>query len=83
MLSLSGENVNLLVLDTEMYSNTGGQMSKSTPLAAVVKYASSGKPKNKKNLALHAISYEHVIIFMYLLLRDQDMLLSCSLITYN
>ncbi len=66
VLSLSGENVNLLVLDTEMYSNTGGQMSKSTPMGAVVKFATSGKPKQKKNLGLHAINYEHVMFFLQL-----------------
>jgi pyruvate-ferredoxin/flavodoxin oxidoreductase len=53
----SGKNVNILVLDTEVYSNTGGQMSKSTPRAAVAKFASDGKTLAKKDLGLHAINY--------------------------
>ncbi len=58
----SGKKVNLLVLDTEVYSNTGGQMSKSTPRAAVAKFASSGKPTAKKDLALMAMSYGNVYV---------------------
>jgi len=53
----SGRNVNILVLDTEVYSNTGGQMSKSTPRAAVAKFAAGGKGRPKKDLALIAMSY--------------------------
>ncbi len=53
----SGRNVNVLVLDSEVYSNTGGQMSKSTPRAAVAKFAAGGKPAGKKDLGLHAINY--------------------------
>ncbi len=53
----SGRNVNVLVLDTEVYSNTGGQMSKSTPRGAVAKFAAGGKPLAKKDLGLHAINY--------------------------
>ena len=53
----SGRNVNILVLDTEVYSNTGGQMSKSTPRGAVAKFAAGGKPLAKKDLALIAMSY--------------------------
>ncbi|MFC1485621.1 pyruvate:ferredoxin (flavodoxin) oxidoreductase [Candidatus Latescibacterota bacterium] len=53
----SGRNVNLLVLDTEVYSNTGGQMSKSTPRAATAKFAASGKPMAKKDLGLMAMTY--------------------------
>ncbi|KAA1248602.1 pyruvate:ferredoxin (flavodoxin) oxidoreductase, partial [Mycobacterium simiae] len=53
----SGHNVNVLVLDTEVYSNTGGQMSKSTPLGAVAKFAAGGKTVPRKDLALQAISY--------------------------
>ena len=53
----SGRNVNVLVLDTEVYSNTGGQMSKSTPLGAVAKFAASWKTVPKKDLALQAIAY--------------------------
>jgi pyruvate-ferredoxin/flavodoxin oxidoreductase len=53
----SGRNVNILVLDTEVYSNTGGQMSKSTPRGAVAKFAAGGKPVAKKDLAMMAMNY--------------------------
>ncbi|HNY85405.1 MAG TPA: pyruvate:ferredoxin (flavodoxin) oxidoreductase [Candidatus Hydrogenedentes bacterium] len=53
----SGRNVNILVLDTEVYSNTGGQCSKSTPRAAVAKFAAAGKPTGKKDLTLMAMTY--------------------------
>ena len=58
----SGANVNLLVLDTEVYSNTGGQMSKATPRGAVAKFATGGKQTAKKDLALEAISYGSVYV---------------------
>jgi pyruvate-ferredoxin/flavodoxin oxidoreductase len=58
----SGKNVNVLVLDTEVYSNTGGQMSKSTPRGAVAKFAASGKPNSKKDLAMEAVSYGSVYV---------------------
>src|SRR4030066_237714 len=58
----SGENINVLVFDTEVYSNTGGQSSKSTPLGAVAKFAASGKKIKKKDLGLMAISYGYVYI---------------------
>eukprot|EP01029_Cantina_marsupialis_P003278 TRINITY_DN130_c0_g5_i2.p1 TRINITY_DN130_c0_g5~~TRINITY_DN130_c0_g5_i2.p1 ORF type:complete len:1209 (+),score=436.14 TRINITY_DN130_c0_g5_i2:75-3701(+) len=58
----SGENVNVLVMDTEMYSNTGGQMAKSTPKSAVVKFASGGKKTEKKDLALMAMTYDDVYV---------------------
>jgi pyruvate-ferredoxin/flavodoxin oxidoreductase len=58
----SGRDVNVLVLDTEVYSNTGGQMSKATPLGAVAKFAAAGKPVAKKDLALQAISYGNVYV---------------------
>ncbi|HVD58205.1 MAG TPA: 4Fe-4S dicluster domain-containing protein, partial [Thermoleophilaceae bacterium] len=58
----SGRNVNVLVLDTEVYSNTGGQMSKSTPLGAVAKFAAAGKTVGKKDLALQAIAYGNVYV---------------------
>ncbi len=58
----SGRNVNVLVLDTEVYSNTGGQMSKSTPMGAVAKFAAAGKPVAKKDLALQVISYGNVYV---------------------
>ena len=58
----SGRNVNILVLDTEVYSNTGGQMSKSTPRAAVAKFAAGGKPLAKKDLGLIAMQYGTVYV---------------------
>lgn len=58
----SGRNVNILVLDTEVYSNTGGQSSKATPRAAVAKFASGGKPSPKKDLGLIAMSYGNVYV---------------------
>ena len=58
----SGHNVNVLVLDTEVYSNTGGQMSKSTPLGAVAKFAAGGKTVPKKDFALQAIAYGNVYV---------------------
>ena len=58
----SGMKVNILVLDTEVYSNTGGQMSKATPRAAVAKFASGGKATRKKDLAMEAISYGSVYV---------------------
>jgi pyruvate-ferredoxin/flavodoxin oxidoreductase len=58
----SGRDVNILVLDTEVYSNTGGQMSKSTPMGAVAKFAAGGKPIAKKDLALIAMAYGHVYV---------------------
>ena len=61
MLS-TGRNVNILVLDTEVYSNTGGQMSKSTPRGAVAKFAASGKPMGKKDLSMMAMQYGNVYV---------------------
>ena len=58
----SGANVNILVLDTEVYSNTGGQASKSTPMGAVAKFAASGKVMGKKDLGLIAMSYGNVYV---------------------
>ena len=58
----SGRNVNILILDTEVYSNTGGQMSKATPLGAVAKFAAGGKPNPKKDLALQALTYGSVYV---------------------
>jgi pyruvate-ferredoxin/flavodoxin oxidoreductase len=58
----SGRNVNVLVLDTEVYSNTGGQMSKATPRGAVAKFAAGGKPTAKKDLALLAMDYGSVYV---------------------
>lgn len=58
----SGEDINLLVLDTEVYSNTGGQASKSTPVAAVAKFAAAGKRIRKKDLGMMAMSYGYVYV---------------------
>lgn len=58
----SGADVNVLVLDTEVYSNTGGQMSKSTPRAAVAKFAAGGKPTPKKDLGLLAMTYGNIYV---------------------
>jgi pyruvate-ferredoxin/flavodoxin oxidoreductase len=58
----SGRNVNVLVLDTEVYSNTGGQASKATPLGAAAKFAAKGKAVDKKDLGLMAIHYGHVFV---------------------
>jgi len=57
-----GSDVNVLVLDTEVYSNTGGQMSKSTPRAAVAKFAAAGKPRPKKDLGLLAMTYGNIYV---------------------
>ena len=58
----SGEDINILVMDTEVYSNTGGQTSKATPLGASAKFSIAGKPTSKKNLALQAVSYGNVYV---------------------
>src|SRR5919197_2992715 len=58
----SGRDVNVLVLDTEVYSNTGGQASKATPRAAVAKFAAAGKRSRKKDLGLMAIAYGNVYV---------------------
>jgi len=58
----SGRNVNVLVLDTEVYSNTGGQCSKATPMGSVAKFAASGKPLGKKDLGLMAMAYGNVYV---------------------
>lgn len=57
-----GKNVNILVLDTEVYSNTGGQASKSTPLGAVAQFAAAGKPTPKKDLALMTMTYGYIYV---------------------
>ncbi len=58
----SGRNVNVLVLDTEVYSNTGGQMSKATPRGAVARFAAGGKPLAKKDLAMLAMTYGNIYV---------------------
>ena len=72
----SGRNVNVLVLDTEVYSNTGGQMSKATPLGAVAKFASSGKTMPTKDLALQAIAYANVYVARVAMGADPQQTLS-------
>jgi pyruvate-ferredoxin/flavodoxin oxidoreductase len=67
----SGRDVNVLVLDTEVYSNTGGQMSKATPLGAVAKFATAGKNVPKKDLALQAIAYGSVYVARVAMGADQ------------
>ena len=58
----SGEDVNIFVMDTEIYSNTGGQSSKSTPTSAVAKFAAAGKKVRKKDLGMMAMSYGYVYV---------------------
>jgi pyruvate-ferredoxin/flavodoxin oxidoreductase len=58
----SGRDINILVLDTEVYSNTGGQQSKATPMAAVAKYAAGGKDTPKKDLGMLAMAYGNVYV---------------------
>ena len=72
----SGRNVNVPVLDTEVYSNTGGQMSKATPLGAVAKFASSGKTMPTKDLALQAIAYANVYVARVAMGADPQQTLS-------
>ena len=72
----SGRNVNVLVLDTEVYSNTGGQMSKATPLGAVAKFATAGKTVPKKDLALQAIAYGNVYVARVAMGADPQQTLS-------
>ena len=68
----SGEDVNVLVMDTEIYSNTGGQASKSTPTAAVAKFAAAGKRIRKKDLGLMAITYGYVYVAQVCLGADMN-----------
>ncbi len=67
----SGKNVNILVLDTEVYSNTGGQSSKSTPLGAIAKFAASGKRVKKKDLGMIATTYGYVYVAQIAMGADQ------------
>ena len=67
----SGEDVNILVLDTEVYSNTGGQSSKATPLGAIAKFAASGKRVRKKDLGLIATTYGYVYVAQIAMGADQ------------
>ena len=58
----SGRNINILVMDTQVYSNTGGQTSKATPVGAVAKFSAGGKPADAKDLAMHALNYGNVYV---------------------
>lgn len=68
----SGKNINILVLDTEVYSNTGGQSSKSTPMGAVAKFAASGKPIGKKDMGMIAMSYGYIYVAKVALGANQN-----------
>lgn len=75
----SGENINILVFDTEVYSNTGGQASKATPTAAVAKFAASGKKIKKKDLGLIAMSYGYVYVAQVGMGADKNQLMKAIL----
>ena len=72
----SGENVNVLVLDSEVYSNTGGQVSKATPMGAVARFARGGNPRPKKNLGLMAMAYKNVYVAQVCLGADMQQFLN-------
>jgi len=71
----SGEDVNVLVMDTEVYSNTGGQASKSSPTAAIAKFAASGKRTKKKDLGMMAMSYGYVYVAQVSMGADKNQLI--------
>ncbi|MDR1422924.1 MAG: 2-oxoacid:acceptor oxidoreductase family protein, partial [Coriobacteriales bacterium] len=75
----SGENINVLVFDTEVYSNTGGQASKATPLAAIAKFAASGKRIKKKDLGMMAMSYGYVYVAQVGMGADKNQFLKAVL----
>lgn len=75
----SGENINILVFDTEVYSNTGGQASKATPTAAIAKFAASGKRIKKKDLGLMAMSYGYVYVAQVGMGADKNQLMKAML----
>lgn len=75
----SGENVNVLVLDTEVYSNTGGQASKSTPTGSIAKFAASGKKIKKKDLGMMAMSYGYVYVAQVSMGSNPNQLLKAML----
>ena len=72
----SGENVNILVLDSEVYSNTGGQVSKATPMGAVARFARGGNARPKKNLGLMAIAYKNVYVAQVCMGADMQQFLN-------
>ena len=71
----SGENINVLVVDTEVYSNTGGQSSKATPVGAVAQFASSGKPSPKKDLGAIFMTYGNVYVAQVAMGADPNQLI--------
>ena len=71
----SGEDVNIMVVDTEVYSNTGGQSSKATPVGAVAHFASSGKKIKKKDLGMQAVAYGHVYVAQVAMGADKNQLM--------
>ena len=71
----SGEDINVFVFDTEVYSNTGGQSSKATPTAAVAKFASSGKKVKKKDLGAIAMTYGYVYVAQVAMGADKNQFL--------
>jgi pyruvate-ferredoxin/flavodoxin oxidoreductase len=75
----ANHDVNILVLDTELYSNTGGQASKSTPTGSTAKYAASGKPTKKKELGLMAITYGYVYVASVAMGANKNQLLKALL----
>ncbi|MEG0388642.1 MAG: pyruvate:ferredoxin (flavodoxin) oxidoreductase, partial [Niameybacter sp.] len=79
----SGNDINILVLDTEVYSNTGGQSSKSTPTAAIAQFASSGKKTKKKDLGLMLMSYGYVYVAQVALGADKNQLIKALIEAEN
>lgn len=79
----SGEDVNVLVFDTEIYSNTGGQASKSTPIAAMAKFAAAGKRSKKKDLGMMAMSYGNVYVAQVSMGADKNQLLKAVIEAEN
>jgi pyruvate-ferredoxin/flavodoxin oxidoreductase len=79
----SGENINVLVFDTEVYSNTGGQSSKATPTAAIAEFASNGKKTRKKDLGLMAVSYGYVYVAQIAMGADKNQTLKAIIEAEN
>ncbi len=79
----SGEDINILVFDTEIYSNTGGQASKSTPVAAMAKFAASGKRSKKKDLGMMAMSYGNVYVAQVAMGADKNQVLKAIIEAEN
>ena len=79
----SGEDVNVLVFDTEIYSNTGGQASKSTPVAAMAKFAAAGKRSSKKDLGMMAMSYTNVYVAQVAMGADKNQLIKAMIEAEN